>query len=99
MYNPKEKHKYGRTYHVNLLVQNKVGLKKVYKFISYPNTTYLYKTPRILRSKLNELRSGILIGSGCFDSEVFIEARSKSEEELRNIIDFYDLALYKNLYI
>ena len=86
----KEIHKYGRTYHVNLLVQNKVGLKNLFKIISYANTTYLYKTPRILRSKLEELRDGILIGSGCYESEVFIEARSKSEEELRNIIDFYD---------
>ena len=86
----KEVHKYGRTYHVNLLVQNKIGLKNLFKIISYANTTYLYKTPRILRSKLEELREGILIGSGCFESEVFIEARSKSEEELRSIIDFYD---------
>ena len=86
----KEIHKYGRTYHVNLLVKNKIGLKNLFKIISYANTTYLYKTPRILRSKLNELREGILIGSGCYNSEVFIEARSKSEEELRSIIDFYD---------
>ena len=86
----KDIHKYGRTYHVNLLVKNKIGLKNLFKIISYANTTYLYKTPRILRSKLNELREGILVGSGCYESEVFIEARSKSEEELRSIIDFYD---------
>ena len=86
----KEIHKYGRTYHVNLLVQNKIGLKNLFKIISFANTTYLYKTPRILRSKLEELREGILIGSGCYESEVFVEARSKSEEELRSIIDFYD---------
>ena len=33
---------------------------------------------------------GLLIGSGCYESEVFVESRSKSEEELRNIIEFYD---------
>jgi len=86
----KDVHKHGRTFHVNLLVKNKIGLKNLFKIISYANTTYLYKTPRILRSKLNELREGILIGSGCYESEVFVESRSKSEEELRNIIDFYD---------
>ena len=86
----KEIHKYGRTYHVNLLVKNKTGLKNLFKIISYANTIYLYKTPRILRSKLEELREGILVGSGCYESEVFIEARSKSEDELRTIIDFYD---------
>ena len=59
-------------------------------FRSLANTTYLYKTPRILRSKLNELREGLIIGSGCYESEVFIEARSKEGEELTNIINFYD---------
>ena len=86
----KDIHKHGRTYHINLLVQNKVGLKNLFKIISYANTTYLHKTPRILRSKINELRNGLLVGSGCYESEVFIESRSKSEEELMNIIDFYD---------
>lgn len=85
-----EIHKYGRTYHVNLLAKNKVGLKNLFRIISLANTTYLYKTPRILRSELNRLREGILIGSGCYESEVFIEGRSKSSEELTNIINFYD---------
>lgn len=83
-------HKHGRTFHINLLVQNKVGLKNLFKIVSFANTIYLHKTPRILRSKLEELREGILIGSGCYESEVFIQARSKSEDELGTIIDFYD---------
>lgn len=82
--------KYGRTYHINILTKNKVGLKNLFKIISLANTTYLYKTPRIPRSEINRLREGLLIGSGCYESEVFIEARSKSDEELANIIDFYD---------
>ena len=85
-----EIYKYGRAHHVNILVKNKVGLKNLFKIISLANTTYLYKTPRILRSKLDELREGLLIGSGCYESEVFLEARSKSDEELTNIINFYD---------
>ena len=39
---------------------------------------------------MNELRDGLLIGSGCYESEVFTEARSKEGEELTNIINFYD---------
>ena len=85
-----EIHKFGRTYHFNALVLNKTGLKNLFTIISLANTTYLYKTPRILRSKLNELREGLLIGSGCYESEVFNEARSKEGEELTNIINFYD---------
>ena len=85
-----EIHKFGRTYHFNALVLNKTGLKNLFKIISLANTTYLYKTPRILRSKLNELREGLLIGSGCYESEVFNQARSKDGEELTNVINFYD---------
>ena len=85
-----EIHKFGRTYHFNAIALNKTGLKNLFKIISLANTTYLYKTPRILRSKLNELRDGLLIGSGCYESEVFIEARSKEGQELTNIINFYD---------
>ena len=85
-----EIHKFGRTFHFNALAVNKKGLKNLFKIISLANTVYLYKTPRILRSKLEELRDGLLIGSGCYNSEVFIEARSKEGEELTNIINFYD---------
>ena len=85
-----EIHKFGRTYHFNAIALNKKGLKNLFTIISLANTVYLYKTPRILRSKLNELREGLLIGSGCYESEVFNEARSKEGEELTNIINFYD---------
>ena len=85
-----EIHKFGRTFHFNAIALNKKGLKNLFKIISLANTVYLYKTPRILRSKLEELREGLLIGSGCYNSEVFIEARSKEGQELTNIINFYD---------
>ena len=85
-----EIHKFGRTFHFNAIALNKTGLKNLFKIISLANTTYLYKTPRILRSKLNELREGLLIGSGCYESEIFIESRSKEGQELTNLINFYD---------
>ena len=88
---PKDEiHKFGRTYHFNAIAINKTGLKNLFKIISLANTVYLYKTPRILRSKLEELREGLLIGSGCYESEVFIQSRSKEGEELTNVINFYD---------
>ena len=88
--NKDEIHKLGRSYHINLLVQNKKGLKNLFKIISIANTKHFYKGARILRSELENLREGILVGSGCYESEVFREARSKSDEELRDIIGFYD---------
>ena len=90
LYSKDDIHKFGRTYHFNALVINKKGLKNLFKIISLANTKHFYKTARVLRSEIEELREGLLIGSGCYESEVFIEARSKSDAELRDIIGFYD---------
>lgn len=85
-----EIHKYGRQHHVNILAKNKIGLKNLFRLVSLANTKYLYKTPRILRSELEAHREGLFIGSGCYESEIFKEAKSKSDEELTNLINFYD---------
>ena len=85
-----EIYKYGKANHINILVKNKAGLKNLFQLISLANTTYLYKTPRIPRSIIEEHREGLLIGSGCYEGEVFNEAKSRSDDELSNIIRFYD---------
>lgn len=38
-----EIHKYGKSYHVNLLAKNKVGLKNLFKLISLANTNIYIK--------------------------------------------------------
>ena len=85
-----EIHKYGQAHHINILVKNKKGLKNLFQLVSLANTTYLYKTPRILRSEIDAHREGLLIGSGCYESEIFRQAKSKSDDELSNLIRFYD---------
>ena len=85
-----EIHKYGRAHHINILTLNKEGLKNLFTIVSLANTKYLYKTPRILRSEIEKYRKGLLIGSGCYEGEVFTQAATKSDEELTNIINFYD---------
>lgn len=85
-----EIYKYGRSYHINVLVQNKKGLKNLFQLISLANTKYLYKTPRILRSEVDAHREGLLIGSGCYQSEIFSQAKRINDEELANLISFYD---------
>ena len=96
-------HKYGRPYHVTLLAKNQTGLKNIFKLVSLSNTKYLYKTPRILRSEIINNREGILVGSSCVNGEIFTLARSKSDDEMNNLMSFYDyieiqpLSLYKYL--
>lgn len=85
-----EIHKFGNLYHINILVKNKEGLRNLFKLVSLANTKYLYKNPRILRSEINKLRDGLLIGSGCVNGEIFMQAKSKSDEELANLMEFYD---------
>jgi DNA polymerase-3 subunit alpha (Gram-positive type) len=82
--------KFGNMYHVTILVKNNVGIKNLYKIISDANTKYLYKTPRILKSEIEEKREGLLIGSACANGEVFTRGRSVSDEELKSIMQFFD---------
>ena len=93
-----------RKNHVNVLVKNQQGMKTLYKLVTTSNTSSLalfgkangkngeefLSEPRILRSVLQENRSDILLGSACFNSEVFELAANRSDEDLRNAISFYD---------
>ena len=85
-----EIHKFGELYHINILVKNQIGLKNLFKIVSYANTKYLYKTPRIIRSEVEKHREGLLIGSACANGEIFRLARSKSDEEVLDLMNFYD---------
>ena len=93
-----EIYKYGRAHHINILTLNKTGLKNLFTLVSLANTKYLYKTPRILRSEIEKYRKGLLIGSGCYEGEVFTQASTKSDEELTNIINFYDYVEVQPMY-
>ncbi len=78
-------------YHIILLVQNKVGLKNLYKLISLSHTKYFHTRPCIPRSKLNELREGIILGSACEAGELIKAILfEKSDEEILKIADYYD---------
>lgn len=84
--------KFSFPFHLCCLVQNKTGLKNLFKIISYANTTYLFRNsePKLPRGELKKLREGLLIGSGCVNGEIFEEAKTKDDEELANLMQFYD---------
>jgi len=84
--------KFSFPFHLCCLVRNKTGLKNLFKIISYANTTYLFRgsEPKLPRGELKKLREGLLIGSGCINGEIFEEAKTKDDEELANLMQFYD---------
>ncbi len=84
--------KFARPIHLTLIAKNKVGLKNLFKIISLANTKYLYKgkEPKIPRTDLIELREGLLIGSGCINGEVFDKGFGMNDDELIDLINFYD---------
>ncbi|MFV0275469.1 MAG: PolC-type DNA polymerase III [Bacilli bacterium] len=81
---------FAREYHVTAIARNNIGLKNLFKLVSLANTKYLNKVPKLSRKELDNHREGLLYGSSCSNGEVFKSASSKDEEEMKNIIDFYD---------
>ena len=79
-----------RPKHMCVLAKNKQGLKNMFKLVSEANTTYFEKTSRIPRSRLEYYREGLLFGSGCYNSEIFDLAMTRSIDELKNAMSFYD---------
>ena len=84
--------KFARPFHLTVIAKNKVGLKNLFKIISLANTKYLYKgkEPKIPRTDLMDLREGLIIGSGCINGEVFERGIGLSEDELVDMMNFYD---------
>ncbi|KIQ95219.1 DNA polymerase III polC-type [Anoxybacillus thermarum] len=79
-----------RPFHATLLVQNEVGLKNLFKLVSFSHVNYFYRVPRIPRSVLQQHREGILVGSGCDKGELFEAMMQKGVEEAEAIAPFYD---------
>ena len=79
--------------HIILLVQNKTGLKNLYKMISKGHLEHMNsrKQPIIPRNVLVKHREGILVGSACEAGELYAAIRDGvSWKQLKKIAKFYD---------
>lgn len=77
--------------HLIMLVQNKIGLRNLYKLVSLSHLNYFKRVPIMPKNLINENREGLILGSGCEAGEVYQAViRGKSWEELKRIASWYD---------
>ena len=82
-----------RPYHVIAFAKNYEGLKDLYKLVSISNIEYfsfVNSLPLITKDEIIKHRKNLLIGSACFNGEVYQTERYYNEETLKKVISFYD---------
>ena len=80
-----------RPFHVTILVQNKTGLRNLYKLVSESHIKYFHRVPRVPRSLITKFREGLIVGTACQQGELFDSIlRGKTKEELKAVAEFYD---------
>ncbi|MDQ1913348.1 PolC-type DNA polymerase III [Paenibacillus sp. GD4] len=80
-----------RPFHCCIYAKNMVGKKNLYTLVSLSHTEYFHRVPCIPKSKLQELREGLIIASGCEKGEFFETVMNKSVEEAEQVAEFYDV--------
>lgn len=81
----------GRATHINVLVQNNIGLRHLYDMVSSSHLDTFYMTPKIPKSLLKEKREGLLLGTSCTDGPVLQAILGgATDEEMIALIKEYD---------
>jgi DNA polymerase III subunit alpha, Gram-positive type len=80
-----------RPFHCCIYAKDAVGKKNLFKLISISHTEHFHRVACIPKSKLAELREGLLIASGCEKGEFYEAVLNKSMEEAESVAAFYDV--------
>ena len=79
------------SYHIIILAKNQTGIKNLYRLVSEAHLDNFFKAPRTKKSRLQELREGLIIGTACEAGQLYKAIlEGKNDEELKEIIEFYD---------
>ena len=78
-------------FHLTILVKNQSGLKNLYCLVSWSYLHHFQGIPIITEEELQKHRTGLLIGSGCGNGQLFLAAaQGKPADELCAIAQKYD---------
>mgnify|MGYP003311572628 CR=1 FL=1 len=86
----KEMLKHMRPSHAIALAKNEEGVKALFELVSLSHIDYLADIPKLPKRELARLRENLLIGSACFNGEIFDIERTRSKEDLIEAMKFYD---------
>ncbi|MGN1295241.1 MAG: exonuclease domain-containing protein, partial [Bacilli bacterium] len=80
-----------RPKHIIVFAKNAQGLKDLFKLVSLSNIKYYAGgTTKIPRREIVAYRENLLIGSACFNGEVFDTALTRGRDVLNETVKFYD---------
>lgn len=85
-----DSYKKARVKHATIYVKNQVGLKNIFKLVSFSNTQYFEGVPRIPRTVLDTHREGLILGSACTEGEVFDAVVSQGVDAAVEVAKYYD---------
>ena len=79
-----------RPSHVTVYCKNKQGLKDLYKIISNSHVEHMGYLPFVPRSLITKYRENLIVGSACFNSDLFYSSTNRSQKKVAESMKFYD---------